>query len=446
MNFIIFIFLFISSCQCFIPKFNRQYIKNFYQKDYSIHLNNEHNFLKNITGFYGLIGPNYDFHNVTSLMDLFTGDGVVQGVFFNKGNITFHNHIIQTEKLLFEQKHGKNKHNLFTLALSMLKIFPVPSGTANTALHQFQNQTLALYETDYPYVLHLDMDKFNISTIGKQFINKISSISAHSKFNEQTIDTIHYNILKKEVQFLTLDKKYNLIDKIKIKTKYMPVIHDFINTEKYVIFADCPLQINFKSIFNSKFPIHLNNKLPTFIHIINKQTKQIETFSMDQGIYIFHFSHFEENENSYIIQAPQLDEVDFSNLVFKPKLREININRKNKYVLNKKYSELENIHMDFPVKINSTHTIFSIVDKEVGFTGFTICENMKITKKILFENTVIIGEPQVINISNTSYIISFTEKNNQNYISFVNLKTFSQNEILIPMSIINGFHSMIVQT
>ena len=58
----------------------------------------------------------------------------------------------------------------------------------------------------------------------------------------------------------------------------------------------------------------------------------------------------------------------------------------------------------------------------------------------------IIGEPQVINISNTSYIISFTEKNNQNYISFVNLKTFSQNEILIPMSIINGFHSMIVQT
>lgn len=445
MNIIFFIFLFISSCQCFIPKFNRQHMKSFYQKDYSIQLNNKHDFLKNVTGFYGLIGPNYDFHNVTSLMDLFTGDGVVQGIFFNNGNITFHNHIIQTEKLLYEKKHGITKHNLFTLALAMLKILPIPSGTANTALHQFQNQTLALYETDYPYVLQLDMEKFNISTIGKQFINKISSISAHSKFNKETIDTIHYNILKKEVQFLTMDKKYNLINKIKIKTRYLPVIHDFINTEKYAIFVDCPLQINFKSIFKSKFPIHLNNKLPTFIHIINKKTKQIQTFSMDQGVYIFHFSDFKESENSYTIQAPQLDEFDFSDLIFNPKVREIVIDKKTKYVSNNKYPELENINIDFPVKINSTHTLFSMVDKEFGFTGFTICEGMKITKNILFNDTIIIGEPQIMNILDTSYIMSFIQKDNNYFISFINLKTFSQNDISIPISITNGFHSIFIK-
>lgn len=445
MNIIFFIFLFISSCQCFIPKFNRQHVKSFYQKDYSIHLNNKHDFLKNVTGFYGLIGPNYDFHNATSLMDLFTGDGVVQGVFFNNGNITFHNHIIQTEKLLFEKKYGITKHNLFTLVLSMLKISHIPSGTANTALHQFQNQTLALYETDYPYVLDIDMEKFKISTIGKQFINKISSISAHSKFNKETIDTIHYNILKKEVQFLTLDNKYDLIDKIKIKTRYLPVIHDFINTEKYAIFVDCPLQINFKSIFKSKFPIHLNNKLPTFIHIINKKTKQIETFSIDQGVYIFHFSNFKETEDSYIIQAPQLDSIDFSNLVFKPKLREININKKTKLVSNDKYPELENINIDFPVKINNTHTLFSIIDREIGFTGFTICEGMKITKNILFDDTIIIGEPQVMNILDTPYIMSFIKKDNNYFISFINLKTFSQSDISIPISISNGFHSIFIK-
>ena len=445
MNIIFFIFLFISSCQCFIPKFNRQHVKSFYQKDYSIHLNNKHDFLKNVTGFYGLIGPNYDFHNATSLMDLFTGDGVVQGVFFNNGNITFHNHIIQTEKLLFEKKYGITKHNLFTLVLSMLKISHIPSGTANTALHQFQNQTLALYETDYPYVLDIDMEKFKISTIGKQFINKISSISAHSKFNKETIDTIHYNILKKEVQFLTLDNKYDLIDKIKIKTRYLPVIHDFINTEKYAIFVDCPLQINFKSIFKSKFPIHLNNKLTTFIHIINKKTKQIETFSIDQGVYIFHFSNFKETEDSYIIQAPQLDSIDFSNLVFKPKLREININKKTKLVSNDKYPELENINIDFPVKINNTHTLFSIIDREIGFTGFTICEGMKITKNILFDDTIIIGEPQVMNILDTPYIMSFIKKDNNYFISFINLKTFSQSDISIPISISNGFHSIFIK-
>ena len=445
MNFIIFIFLFISYCNCFIPKFNSKHISHFYNKDYSIPLNNKHEFLKNITGFYGLIGPNMDFNNASSLMELFTGDGVVQGIFIDNGNITFHNHIIQTEKLLFEKKHGKNSHNLFTLVMSMLKIFPIPSGTANTALHQFQNKTLALYETDHPYILKLNMKTFNISTIGKQIIQNISSISAHSKFNKDTFDTIHYNILKKEVQILTLDQDYNLKNKIKVKTRYLPVIHDFINTEKYAIFVDCPLQINFKNIFNSKFPIHLNNKLPTFIHIINKKTKQIETFSMDQGIYIFHFSDFKESEDSYIIQAPQLDTVDFSNLVFKPKLREININKKTKIVSNNKYPELENINIDFPIKINSTHTLFSMIDKETGFTGFTICEGMKITKNILFDNTIIIGEPQIMNILNTPYIISFTKKDNNNFITFINVKTFSQNDISIPISIINGFHSIFIK-
>jgi hypothetical protein len=165
---------------------------------------------------------------------------------------------------------------------------------------------------------------------------------------------------------------------------------------------------------------------------------------MDQGVYIFHFSDFKESENSYTIQAPQLDVFDFSDLIFNPKVREIVIDKKTKYVSNNKYPELENINIDFPVKINSTHTLFSMVDKEFGFTGFTICEGMKITKNIFFNDTIIIGEPQIMNILDTPYIMSFINKDNNYFISFINLKTFSQSDILIPISITNGFHSIFI--
>ena len=42
-----------------------------------------------ISGFYGLIGPNTDYKNISSLYDLFTGDGVIQGVFLENGTANY---------------------------------------------------------------------------------------------------------------------------------------------------------------------------------------------------------------------------------------------------------------------------------------------------------------------------------------------------------------------
>ena len=72
-----------------------------------------------ISGFYGLVGPNVDFHNVTSLFELFTGNGVIQGVFIDDGEMTFANHIINTERYKFEKRFGRKiLINLGTLILN----------------------------------------------------------------------------------------------------------------------------------------------------------------------------------------------------------------------------------------------------------------------------------------------------------------------------------------
>ena len=61
--------------------------------------------------------------NSNNLYDLFIGDGVIQGVFFDKGKITFVKHVIKTEKLKYEEKNGKlivtlhtNKKEIASLA------------------------------------------------------------------------------------------------------------------------------------------------------------------------------------------------------------------------------------------------------------------------------------------------------------------------------------------
>ena len=71
------------------------------------------NILKNINGFYGMIGPDVNEDKIKSVYELFAGDGVIQGVFFDNGNITFVKKFIRTEKLLFEEKHGKIPNKSF---------------------------------------------------------------------------------------------------------------------------------------------------------------------------------------------------------------------------------------------------------------------------------------------------------------------------------------------
>ena len=67
-----------------------------------------------------MIGPNVEIKKVKSLFDLFTGDGMIQGLFFDNGNITFVKKMIRTEKLLYEEKNGRIPTSIFHYIWFML--------------------------------------------------------------------------------------------------------------------------------------------------------------------------------------------------------------------------------------------------------------------------------------------------------------------------------------
>jgi hypothetical protein len=68
--------------------------------------------LNKISGFYGLIGP--DTKKITgNIFELFNQNGIIQGVFFEKGNINFIKTYVKTDKILYEEKNGIIPYNYF---------------------------------------------------------------------------------------------------------------------------------------------------------------------------------------------------------------------------------------------------------------------------------------------------------------------------------------------
>ena len=130
---------------------NQEISKNI---EYKTSINNQ-NIINKISGFYGLIGPNINMeNNVDSLYDLFMGDGVIQGVFFENGNLTYVKHLIKTEKVLYEEKFGtlpKNNNflTMFFLMLNKMKLFPNVLGMANTAILSVKNEENEKNKTVY---------------------------------------------------------------------------------------------------------------------------------------------------------------------------------------------------------------------------------------------------------------------------------------------------------
>jgi hypothetical protein len=447
---------------------------------------NKINIIKKINGFYGLIGPNLDLDTDAKkkdikMYDYFANDGIVQGVFFDNGEITFINSIVKTEKFLFEQQYGEIPRNPLIIFIFMLlnklnklnkisniKKLPNMNGFANTALLNIEKKLYALYEMDQPYLLDLDFNNKKISTINKIESDNFEHFSGHSKYNEcsKSIETIEYYMDKNIVNFYELNNNFSIINSVNFKLNYMPLIHDFYSGNDKIYLIDMPLEIDYNKVLIKKMPIQLNKEKPTNIYIYNKIDQKKEVYIYNNGIFLFHYANIIETKNYIKIFAPIYDDFDFSDLNIYGKYRLILINKNTKEVSVIKNKELELYNLDFPIKYDDKIILYN-KEKDI-INGFIICKDLQIIKKIIFTDRNIKGEHNIIEINNKKYLIFFNEKEqedkkykkkeiNRNYISILDLDFVLESElnvdkinkaiidIEIPDKIKFGFHSIFVK-
>jgi carotenoid cleavage dioxygenase-like enzyme len=328
------------------------------------------------------------------------------------------------------------------------KITKIPNilGVANTAIMNIKNKNYALFEQDHPYEINIDFDKNQINTVGKQKIAKIEHFSAHSKYDniDNIIHTLDYDVLKNSVEYYSVNENFDILNKIKIKTDYIPLIHDFIVLKNNILITDSPLKFKIEKLFNSNIPVSFEKNLPTKIHLLNRKNGEITTYISDESFYIFHYANHRETDKFIEIYAAVYDNLDFSKLDIHGRYRKIVLNKKTGKVIIEKNPELENYNLDFPVKVNNKVILRSLNNNKID--SFLLCEGLNIKKKICIKDKSVCGEPIVTEIENVPYLISFAyNENNNGFLLFINLKNFYIIEIPIPHKVNIGFHSIFIR-
>jgi len=443
-----------------------------------------------VTGFYGLIGPKLDYRNITSLYDLFIGDGILQGIFLENGTATFTQTLINTEKIQFEKIVGKPfiQNNMITgvqMFLNFLKLIPNMLGVANTAFLRFQNKTYALFERDMPYEIMIDSEKKLVETVGKKEILFLQTFSGHSKVVDGKVETIDCDILQNRVNWYQMDidnetQKFRKINEYSIPTAYIPLVHDFYTDENYILLINSPLKMDWSNILNKQIPIFFDGTAPTFIYLVHKKSGKIETYKVDKGFYLFHYADVKIKDNTINILSPFYDRINYNEVLHFGKYRRLRIDRTSGNSQIFKYRELEPLNLDFPVPLDISRQTkitpikrFILRNIENGrINGFYILEKTDIVKKIVFEDYFICGEPGIFYMEreenkednkeenkNTSVPIlccfAFLENNNNNnknnnepnkkqYFIMVNLETDERIEYPISTPLFIGFHSIIL--
>ena len=382
--------------------------------------------LKKITGFYGLIGPDIKMSSIKTLYDLFIGDGMIQGIFFDNGTITFVKHFVRTNKLLYESNHGLFSKNIRMLPLYMMAykmgIVPNIMGLSNTAFLKINQNIYTVFERDYPYKINIDIENKMVNTDGKIDIKGVNTFSGHSKYMKDTIHSIDYNIFLKSVEYFQLDRLFRKKHNVLIKTKYIPLIHDFYlsttttSQKQNIILVDSPLEFDILRTF----PVVFNKHNPTYIHVYNTENSTI-TYKCSHAFYLFHYADVKKYNNTIEIYASLYDDIDFMSLHIEGKYRKIMINEQTGNVEIYKNAELENMNVDFPKKWGDFVILRYIENNAIA--GFIICKGLEIIKRIrLPNNRHFCGEPEIIDIDGSPFLIGFSYDNNtMGYFSSINI-------------------------
>jgi len=410
-----------------------------------------------ITGFFGLIGPNVERKKTNSFFDLFIGDGMIYGVFIEKGKITPVTHLVETEKILYEKKNRKLSKNFMMMPLyillNKLNLLPNVMGLANTAfldndisISQDKKNILATCEMDKPYAIELDFTKKDIKTLSK--VNTtIEHFSAHSKYDKinKKIYSIDYNPVTNKVTYYELDNICkNILFKNEFTTKYSPNVHDFIIFDNNLIFIEPPLVWNFLE----RIPLIFDKLRETYIIIYDLKMKKIEKYNYkNNGFFMFHYADIQKKDNDILeIYAPLYDNFSFSSLEVNGKYRKIIINKKTKEIIIEKNEELEKMNLDFPKKWKDYILLLKFNGKLID--ELVLCKKLNIIKNIkLPKNRYLCGEPQIVEHNFIPYVIGilFDSDDNGYFFSFdmFNIDN-SYIEIKLDYKPNIGFHSIFI--
>lgn len=181
-----------------------------------------------------------------ALMD---GDGMVHAYFFHEHGVRFKNRFVQTEKFVAESAAGSYLYPTFSTQAPGGLLANIWGGgriksQAQISVVVWNNRLYAFDESSYPY----ELDRTSLETIGDSHLGLpggTSLFSAHSKINlharEWMLFGLHYG--RKVTLYTTIiSENGKVLTHRQIPLPRYVYMHDFLATEKHLIFILHPLE------------------------------------------------------------------------------------------------------------------------------------------------------------------------------------------------------------
>ncbi|NIA00337.1 carotenoid oxygenase family protein [Massilia sp. CCM 8734] len=194
------------------------------------------------------VGPNPRFAPRDDHYHWFSGDGMVHAFFIDDGKVAYANRWARTPKWQLENDAG---HALFGTfgnpATSDPSVHGKNSGTANTNMAWHGGRLFALEESHQPF----EMDPHTLASKGHQdFDGAVNRrFTAHPKADPATGELHFFSYLpdspgEPNMQYGVLDAHCRVTTSGVFRAPYASMMHDFMLTERHVLFPVTPLTIS----------------------------------------------------------------------------------------------------------------------------------------------------------------------------------------------------------
>ncbi|MGO9607681.1 MAG: carotenoid oxygenase family protein [Candidatus Binataceae bacterium] len=240
----------------------------------------------------------------------FDGDGMLSAIRFTGGGVHYQNRYVMTPKHINETSAGKVLYRgfgtmkpggVFTNALR------VPENASNTSVVYHADKLLSLWEGGFTYRIN----PADLSTVGPDdFDGQVPVFSAHPKIDPRTGELFNFGMIygrtnQVQIYRITRDGKLDRFPAIEMPWSVMN--HDFVITEKYLVFCFNPIMFNgIKMILGfGSFDGELswNGNRPTRILMVPRNRASQPRWIDAEPFFQFHFANAYDDGGSVVVDV-----------------------------------------------------------------------------------------------------------------------------------------------
>ncbi|WP_394778265.1 carotenoid oxygenase family protein [Undibacterium sp.] len=267
------------------------------------------------------VGPNPQFAPRDNNYHWFAGDGMIHAFFIDEGKVAYSNRWARTPKWQLENQAGKALFGTFgNPATSDPAAFGTSGGTANTNVIWHGGRLLALEESHPAFELdHLTLASKGCQSFGGTMDKRFT---AHPKVDSHT-GKLHFFAYSPDgpgtcgMLYGVIDGSGELVHLDSFDMPYASMVHDFMVTEKHVLFPVMPLTTSIERAMQGKPLFAWEGDKSSYVGILPHapSTADMRWFKTD-ACHVFHcMNAWEEGDTitAYVMQsgvAPGLPNAD----------------------------------------------------------------------------------------------------------------------------------------